>query len=256
MAGPRRAFGHLQRRIAGDRGGHRDGCQQQRPINPVSGIFASGGAAPAYVLLTTLDGDAQETIKVASWIPPARRSPPASSTRMPPAPLLEPLGAFATGIIPPTGMTNGSSATVLKLYGDIISDGSMVYVDTPATPRDHNLYRNVMPFTTAAASKPALTNAKILLGNVIPNPGGTALFHLSDLDLDRSGHAFTFVLDVAVTLTVETEQIDPITRRRQTETKALLNVSPRNVFNAWTLAGIGYTDRIQSTPATVSALLP
>ena len=70
------------------------------------------------------------------------------------------------------------------------------------------------------------------------------------------GTAFTFVLDVAVTLTVQTQQIDPVTKQYQTETKALLNVSPRNVFNAWELAGIGYTDRIQSTPATVTALLP
>ena len=66
--------------------------------------------------------------------------------------------------------------------------------------------------------------------------------------MHRPGHAFTFVLDVAVTLTVQTQQIDPITKQYQTETKALLNVSPRNVFNAWELAGIGYTERIQSTP--------
>ena len=50
------------------------------------------------------------------------------------------------------------------------------------------------------------------------------------------GTPFTFVLDVAITLTVETQQIDPITKQIQTETKALLNVSPRNVFNAWSLA--------------------
>ena len=64
------------------------------------------------------------------------------------------------------------------------------------------------------------------------------------------GTPFTFVLDVAVTLTVQTQQIDPVTKQFQTETKALLNVSPRNVFIAWVLAGMGYTDRIQSTPAT------
>ena len=63
------------------------------------------------------------------------------------------------------------------------------------------------------------------------------------------------MLDVAITLTVQTEQIDPVTRQFQTETKALLNVSPRNVFNAWSLAGLGYTDRIQSTPATVTSLM-
>ena len=54
---------------------------------------------------------------------------------------------------------------------------------------------------------------------------------------------------------MQTEQIDPVTKRKQQETKALLNVSPRNVFNSWALAGMGYSDRIQSTPASVTALL-
>ena len=33
------------------------------------------------------------------------------------------------------------------------------------------------------------------------------------------GTPFTFVLDVAITLTVQTEQIDPVTRQFQTETR-------------------------------------
>jgi hypothetical protein len=56
-------------------------------------------------------------------------------------------------------------------------------------------------------------------------------------------------------LTVKTQQVDSVTKQFQTETKALLNVSPRNVFNALQLAGIGFTDRIQSTPATIAALI-
>ena len=66
----------------------------------------------------------------------------------------------------------------------------------------------------------------------------------------------TYVLDVAITLTVQTQVIDPVTRQYQTETKALLNVSPRNVFNAWQLASIGYTQRVQPMPPTVTNLLP
>jgi hypothetical protein len=100
-----------------------------------------------------------------------------------------------------------------------------------------------------------VTDADVLLGNIIANPGGTPCFTYQTTELTVQGTVFTFVLDVAITLTVETEEIDPVTRQRQTETKALLNVSPRNVFNAWMLASIGYTDRIQSTPATVTALL-
>ena len=121
-----------------------------------------------------------------------------------------------------------------------------------------------MPFQTTPASKAAnypVTNSKILLSNVHPNPpdsGGAArpCFQYQTVVLTAQGTPFTFVLDVAVTLTAWTQTIDPVTRRFQTETKALLNVSPRNVFSAWALAGMGYTERIQSTPETVTALLP
>ena len=54
---------------------------------------------------------------------------------------------------------------------------------------------------------------------------------------------------------MQTQQTDTMTRQYQTETKALLNVSPRNVFFAWELASIGYTDRVQSTPASVANLM-
>ena len=66
----------------------------------------------------------------------------------------------------------------------------------------------------------------------------------------------TYVLDVAITLTVQTQSVEPITNQFQTETKALLNVSPRNVFNVWQLASAGRTDRLQPMPGTVANLLP
>jgi hypothetical protein len=90
----------------------------------------------------------------------------------------------------------------------------------------------------------------------MPNPGLTPCFSYQTASMLVQGTTFTFVLDVAITLTVQTQEIDPVTKRFQTETKALLNVSPRNVFNTWSLASIGYTDRIQSTPASVTLLLP
>jgi hypothetical protein len=64
------------------------------------------------------------------------------------------------------------------------------------------------------------------------------------------------VLDVAVTLTVWSQSRDPITKQFQTETKALLNVSPRNVFFTWEFAGLGYLNRIQPMPAAITPLLP
>jgi len=223
-------------------------------VSSTAGIFVST-APPAYMLLTTMDGDAKESIKVATaagtTMTACFTSPHAAGT------VMMPLGSFATGVIPPTGMLNGSSATVLKLYGDINGDGNMVYVEyTCDSTVRHNLYRNVMAFN--AGSKPAVDASQILLGNVIPNPGLPPIdcFTYQTATMLVQGTPFTFVLDVAVTLTIETELVDSVTRQKQTETKALLNVSPRNVFSAWMLAGMSYTDRIQSTPATVTALLP
>lgn len=239
-------------------------CNQEFPttnavtvaVSSATGLYASAGPPAAYEILTTLDGDSQESIKIAAFN--ATATPPTITACFTKAhavgTMLVPMGAFATGIIPPTGVVNGSSATVLKLYGDINGDGNMVYVEYTCDTTARNLYRNVMAYN--AGSKPAVTNSQILLSNIIPTPGGTPCFTYQTTSMTVQGTPFTFVLDVAVTLTVETQQRDPVTKQFQTETKALLNVSPRNVYNAWMLASIGYTDRIQSTPATITGLLP
>jgi len=184
------------------------------------------------------------------------------------------LGGFATGIVPDKKWTgaawatypNGSDGTHLKLYGDINGDGSMVYVEYFCDTAAGNLYRNIMAYD-AAPPKPAVTSSMVLLGNILPNPGATPCFtympsplpYLTGVTDAYCACAQVFVLDVAITLTVQTQLKDPITNQFQTETKALLNVSPRNVFNVWQLASAGgtvYQGRVQPMPATVSALLP
>jgi prepilin-type N-terminal cleavage/methylation domain-containing protein len=172
------------------------------------------------------------------------------------------LGGFASGIVPPasSGFTNGSDGTHLKMYGDINGDGSMLYVEYVCDTASGNLYRNVMPFDQTTA-KVAPTASQVLLSNITTNPGGTACFTYMPSPLPTIYNSVTlvtdtYVLDVAITLTVNTQLIDPITRAVQTETKALLNVSPRNVFNVWELASAGEFSRVQPIPATVAALLP
>ena len=59
----------------------------------------------------------------------------------------------------------------------------------------------------------------------------------------------------AITLTVQTQLRDPITKLFQTETKALLNVAPRNILNTWQLASIGLTNRIQPMPPSIATLI-
>jgi len=178
---------------------------------------------------------------------------------------LQAMGGFVNGVIPTT-VTNGSTAAVLKLFGDINADGNMVYVEYSVSPScictstcnpsstTGNLYRNSMSWN--AASKTPASASQILLGNVTANPNSSACFTYQQKVVPwPSGlGSDTYVTDVAVTLTVKTQLLDPVTKAYQTETKALLNVSPRNVFNTWELANDLYTDRKQSTPATITTL--
>ncbi len=173
------------------------------------------------------------------------------------------LGAFATGIVPPlaapASYPNGSTGTVLKLYGDINNDGNMLYVEytcsqgTPAAPGV--LYRNEISIT--AASKPAVDNTMILLGNILANPNDISnnpvpCFNYQVKPLG-AGYCVT---DVAVTLTVQTQTKDTQTGVFQNETKALLNVSPRNVFEVFDTARLVDPSRAQPIPASVTSLLP
>ena len=168
-------------------------------------------------------------------------------------------GSFGTGIVPPaaapTSYPNGSTGSVLKLYGDINRDGKILYVEYTCSPGTSSapgfLYRNEISFT--AASKPAVSAGLVLLNNLLPNPDGSACF-IYQTDSGMSGN--TYVVDVAVTLTVQTQEPDPQTHQLQQETKALLNVSPRNVFEAWELDNASSLLRIQPMPASVTALLP
>lgn len=168
------------------------------------------------------------------------------------------MGGFSSGIVPPS-MTNGSTATTLKLYGDINADGNMIYVEYTCdplggVPGTGNLYRNVMPFDQATP-KVAANASQALLTNIQANPNNTACFTYT-YPPTPIVNGNTYVVDVAITLTVQTQVIDPLTKQFQTETKALLNVSPRNVFNTWELASAGINNRVQPMPPTVTALLP
>ena len=225
----------------------------------VSGIFVNEQ-------LTIDAGANQETITVTAVNTATKQITATFSTTHASAAKVAVFGGFASGVVPPApGFTNGSSGTVLKLYGDINGDGNMMYVEYTCDVASGNLYRNVMAYD-AALPKPTPSAPQVLLGNVLANPGGTACFtympsplpYLTAVTDANCACAQVFVLDVAITLTVQTQLKDPITNAFQTETKALLNVSPRNVFNVWQLVSAGsvYKNRVQPMPATVSALLP
>lgn len=173
------------------------------------------------------------------------------------------LGAFATGIIPPSAApasySNGSTPTVLKLYGDINSDGNMEYIEYTCTggtsTAPGTLSRNSMSIT--AATKPAADNTMTLLNNVLTNPVDTSgnAVPCFNYQVQQLGTGYV-VTNVAVTLTVQTQIRDSQTGQFQPETKALLNVSPRNVFEVWDTARLTDPTRAQVIPASVTNLLP
>src|SRR5258708_489132 len=180
-------------------------------------------------------------------------------------------GAFSTGIVPPAagaapgyaGYANcvplavqcGSTGTVLKLYGDINGDGNMQYVEyvcnagTPAAPGF--LYRQQVPFNAPAGTLLPVNSSMVVLSNVLgstdANGAPVPCFTYQVVPVGTNPD-FAFVTDVAVTLTVQTQLQDPQTHQFQRETKALLNVSPRNVFNAYLLARQAITNRVQAMP--------
>jgi prepilin-type N-terminal cleavage/methylation domain-containing protein len=177
-------------------------------------------------------------------------------------------GGFATGIVPPDAnsaacttagylaVTNGSTCSTLKLYGDLNDDGSMWYViytcDNSTNPGV--LYRNEVPFDSATIDA---TTKLALLNNLQPNPANANNVAVPCFSYQtRNSGQNSYVVDVAITLTEQTQQQDPVTHQFQKETKALLNVSPRNVYNVWRLDSIDQLNRVQPMPATVAALLP
>jgi hypothetical protein len=160
------------------------------------------------------------------------------------------VGGFSSGIVP-VATANGSTGTVLKLFGDVNSDGNMLYVEYTCDTAGGNLYRNTMAWN--AGAKPALDPSMVLLRNIVANPGNAACFTYQTQVVPGGD---SYITDVAITLTVQTQQKDSVTKQFQKETKALLNVSPRNIFDVWELASAGLNNRVQPMPPTVLNLLP
>jgi hypothetical protein len=165
------------------------------------------------------------------------------------------LGSFAAGVVPPEDADgnvdpDGSSGTVLKIFGDINGTGTMVYVEYTCDIATGRLYRNQMAWNADDKDPPGVE--QILVENIRANPMNTPCFTYQTKVVNND----VFVIGVAITLTVESQEKDPITGEYQRESKALLNVAPRNVFNAWQLASLDIDNRVQPMPQEIKDLLP
>ena len=264
----------------------------QSAVNLGSGVSftlqTSTGATP-YVyqneVLTVDVGTAQETVTVLSG---SSNTGTANfvNAHAQNAPVMV-LGAFGTGVVPPAasaltdpngqcvpssvtvsgqtftyaGYPSGSTCEVLKLYGDINGDGNMVYVEYTCSQSSNTaspgfLYRQQVPFGGTKNTTSPLPGSFVLLSNVMANPNDVnnskvPCFRYQVQPLVNSW----VVTDVAVTLTVQTQNIDPVTHTNQQETKALLNISPRNVFEVFDTAKMVDPTRAQPMPPAVASLL-
>ena len=206
-----------------------------------------------YVVVGT--GDTEETVAITAIAGQTLTLSPAFDKAHPALSPVTVQGAFSAGVVPKhksdgTVDANGSSDTVLKIFGDINGTGKMVYVEYTCDLDAHVLYRNQMAFDKAAKEKPGIE--QILVENVQKNPDGAPCFTYQEETIASN----VFVIGVAITLTVQSEDKDPITQEYQQESKALLNVSPRNVFNAWQLYSLEVYNRVQPTPPATAALMP
>lgn len=237
-----------------------------------NGAVVLNGAAGVYngMLLVVDTGDNEETVAVTNLVTATKTF---TGTFFLPHVTGVPVrvaGAFASGVVPPNytclpgNVLCGSTGTLLKLFGDINDDGSMQYIEYNCDTAGGNLYRQALSFTAAPTSKlsPAqltTTPSLVLLPNITKNPpdpgAGTTPAPCFKYQF-ATVHGTDYVTDVSVTLTVNTQNVDPQTHVLQQETKALLNVSPRNIFEGWQLGGGGVKNRIQPIPPTVTSLLP
>jgi prepilin-type N-terminal cleavage/methylation domain-containing protein len=161
------------------------------------------------------------------------------------------LGAFPGGIVPP-GATDGSTANVLNLFGDINGDGTLVYVRYTCTPgiatAPGTLTRSV---TTITPGGTTISASQTLLSTVIGGSGAVCFQYSTQTA--TAGATYTFVTNVGFTLSVQTVRPDPQTRQYVTMTKSFLNLAPRNILASYEMASAGISNRLQPSPTNINS---
>ena len=145
---------------------------------------------------------------------------------------------WAGGVFP-QGILSSSTGNVLQLFGDINSDGTLVYEEYSCDTTAGTLSRSITPIG-ATSKNPAV----ILVQGVTPNPDGTACFTYSSATLS----GYTFVTNISLTVTTRLSEIDPQTGANATITGSFQNLSPRSITAALSLAQAGMTAPLQPTP--------
>ena len=163
----------------------------------------------------------------------------------------------------PSGMaaytaTDGSTCNVLNLWGDLNSDGSLVYVrytcNTSTVPG--TLTRSVTTITPGANT---ISTAQTLLSTLIANPPTSApapcfQYDMSTQQITVNGVTSTYymIANIGLTVSVRTLKPDPVTNQYLTMTKSFLDLSPRNILAGYEQAYAGDASRLQGVPPNVT----
>jgi hypothetical protein len=214
---------------------------QTVPVSSTTGMFTN-----EYLAIDA--GAAQETVQVTAFAASPATITAVFSQNHSPGAIVAVRGMFPQGILSP-GQTGGSSATQLNLIGDLIGDGNLYYVQYKCNPP--TLTRSVTPMLTATSQAAAVT----LLDDLAANPGGTSCFQYSTNSVLVGSTTYYFTTTVSVTLTVQTSEIDPITKTQSTETKSFLNLVPRNVLGGYNLANVGVSAFFQPNPSALCSAI-
>jgi Tfp pilus assembly protein PilW len=156
----------------------------------------------------------------------------------------------------PGGVMSSSDGTHLKLFGDINSNGTLAYVEYDCNPNAGGTGTLTRSITTVTPLTVAASTADTLLSNLLSNPGGAACFvYTIPPSVTVGGNTYTFVTNVAITLSVQTSERDPQSGQFLTMTKSLLNVAPRNVLIGLELATAvpPVATRLQPTPTNLAS---
>jgi Tfp pilus assembly protein PilW len=161
--------------------------------------------------------------------------------------------------------TDGSTCNVLNIWGDLNSDGTLLYVrytcNLPTTPgpttTPGTLTRSV---TTITPGVNTVSTAQTLLSTLIQNPPSSApnpcfQYDLSTQQLVVNGvvtNTYYMVANVGLTISVQTLRPDPITRQYLTMTKSFLDLSPRNILAGYEQANWGDASRLQNPPPNLT----
>jgi len=229
----------------------------------------------------TLTAVTSTSISATSDLPPTSVNPPHSSGAfihaigVSPKGIVAPASSATTlGGVPcvtvPTGVTNtatdGSTCSVLNLWGDLNSDGTLVYVrytcNDPTSTAPGTLTRSV---TTITPGVNTISTAQTLLSTLALNPPNSALasplntlptpcfqYDLSTQQNPNNTITYNMIANIGVTLSVQSLRPDPITGQYLTMTKSFLDLSPRNILAGYEQANAGDSTRLQDQPPNVT----